>query len=277
MAGGFSDSLIFSNETGKIQVDCNSNTAIDGNECSGLQIFGEDAQYVELNCKNNTNCEELDIYCPVDSSFNTEKSNPYSCVLTSDDAQIVAGNIYVVSSSWNTYLNIPTFTCDNCDITIYCNYMENFTQDSCTMTQSGITNLCNASQGLGCLDATNFPSFEPTIHPTPPTSHPTHFPSTTPTHAPSDIPSSIPSQSPSTSPSSFPSMSPSTSPTLVPTTYLLDSMFANEHFSRVVLSFNSLFFFFLFFPLKNKTKQHIAVHICFLFLRSIYHWSLLVS
>ena len=170
--GGFRDAQIYSNETGKIQVDCYSNTAIDGNECSGLQIFGQDASYVEVNCKNNTNCQELDIYCPIDSSLNTQlqKSNPYpySCVLTANDAQIVDGNITVASSSWNTYLNIPTFTCDNCDITIYCN---NNKQDSCTMTQSGITNVCNATQGsgTGCLDATNFPSIKPTIYPIPST------------------------------------------------------------------------------------------------------------
>ena len=207
----------------EIIINCRGNATASAWECREPKIYGKTANYVELNCVEETYCYNVDIGCPLGSNKDGT-SNP-SCFIHCDGSSRCEVNAYLWQDTWENNVNLDCASGTSCTINVYCNYDGNFsnTQDSCTMTQGGT---CVAATGTGCqnISPTGNPTPSGFIAPTPlPATAPVSVPAPTaipsaPSRIPTIIPTTIPSGIPSKIPSTLPSAIPTTIPTAIPST-----------------------------------------------------------
>ena len=185
-------------------------------------IDASNANYLEINCYNGAQCDEMTIYCPTNSTLNDDyfddNNNPRPCTINCDRAICETQDdnkeenvLEIVSDHWEDDIDLSCSGGSLCNFTVNCN------GGSCTTANGNIcSGGCQPTPGP-TLQPTLTPSNEPTFRPSSnPSTNPSQSPSNKPTTSPEDIPTYRPSTVPTSSPSD-PTSDPTDEPTPNPT------------------------------------------------------------
>ena len=102
----FKDTIIYDSReyggTNEIILNCRSSA---NDECQHTKIYGYNSNYVEVNCFENVYCNQMEIYCPLNSSLKTMDNNNNNndivpCKLTCESTVVCDASIYVAGRAW---------------------------------------------------------------------------------------------------------------------------------------------------------------------------------